>query len=162
MMDWPTVKLPEEAEQLLQYLRNIAELRATNFKNFAAGANDEILQGIEQYVLDNGRFWTLPKAPSDLIMLERHCFDNAFRLVRSRQKTLRYVEGFASRFIAVHHAWCVTADGTVVDPTWEEPGSAYFGVTFPLSQVRAARKGADNASVLLDWPHGYPLLKVAI
>lgn len=42
-----------------------------------------------------------------------------------------YVEGYAllgSIEVPVHHAWLVSAEGELWDPTWDEPGSAYFGV----------------------------------
>lgn len=66
---------------------------------------------------------------------ERNCFQNAFRL--SQRHELTYVEGFASTFgLPVHHAWCVTSDGRVVDPTWRERAGVpveewqYIGIPF--------------------------------
>ncbi|GAA3348723.1 hypothetical protein GCM10020358_68240 [Amorphoplanes nipponensis] len=47
-----------------------------------------------------------------------------------------YAEGFAtatvgSRQLSLAHGWCVTADGTVVDPTWDfDPSTVYFGIVF--------------------------------
>jgi hypothetical protein len=46
---------------------------------------------------------------------------------------LTYVEGVAVGIIPVDHAWCVKADGTVVDPTWaggRQKCDDYFGVPF--------------------------------
>ena len=51
---------------------------------------------------------------------ERECFKNASELWLVNDD-LRYVEGLAMTDgidLGIHHAWCVTADGEVVDPTW--------------------------------------------
>jgi hypothetical protein len=73
---------------------------------------------------------------------ERKCFVNAFHLADAHPE-LTYVEGFASkRSEPIHHAWCVTEDGRVVDPTWQqhdgdpEPEQwEYLGVPFELAFV---------------------------
>lgn len=59
----------------------------------------------------------------------RECFRNA-GLLALEDASLTYVEGFACTAavgIAMHHAWVVTADGKVLDPTWQE-GSSYCGI----------------------------------
>ncbi len=66
--------------------------------------------------------WGNPKA----------CFDNAFELMND---DLIYCEGYAIPNIGnvVHemdHAWCVDAEGNVIDNTWRTPGLAYFGIPF--------------------------------
>ena len=48
---------------------------------------------------------------------------------------LTYCEGYAIPDIGsiVHemdHAWCVDADGRVIDNSWRKPGLAYFGIPF--------------------------------
>lgn len=50
----------------------------------------------------------------------RRCYANAAKLARDRDE-LTYVEGLAANaatFAPVEHAWCVTDDGRVVEPTW--------------------------------------------
>jgi len=146
-----------DSADLIKYLTGITELRR---RHIALGSDD--MYALEEYVLKYGRLWNPPpKAlPRGVDPMEsKFCFDNAYELAERRHKTLRYVEGFASRFITVHHAWCVTADGTVVDPTWKNEGTAYYGQAFTLAQVKTVREGDHgNASVLMDWPHNYPLL----
>jgi hypothetical protein len=47
---------------------------------------------------------------------------------------LTYVEGYAFSSIPINHAWLITSDGQVVDPTWEE-GSSYFGISFDWQKL---------------------------
>lgn len=68
------------------------------------------------------------------------CYKNAFDLAQERQE-LAYCEGYAlsAGLFPMHHAWCVTAEGVVVDPTWDASTSDYYGVPlntgFVLNQI---------------------------
>lgn len=62
-------------------------------------------------------------------MAAHECFRNAFELAIAHPE-LTYCEGRASTGWPVEHAWCVTADGRVVEPTWEAQSAAYRGVCF--------------------------------
>ena len=72
-------------------------------------------------------------------MTPKECFSNAAQLSTRRHKELTYVEGYGWRNslpLLIHHAWCVTADGTVVDPTWSEPEECqYFGIPFTQEKL---------------------------
>lgn len=152
--------MTEHESQLTVHLTGMAELIESSKM---PRPDDFAYHSVERYILTHGQFWTPPNGPLPRgvrPMMPKYCFDNAYRLAKRRPKTLRYVEGYATRFMAVHHAWCVTAEGVVVDPTWHDPGDAYFGQVFSVAQVRAART-AQNCSVLRDWPNGYPLLRAA-
>lgn len=75
----------------------------------------------------------------------RQCFANAYRLAKKSHGKLRYCEGIANAIIPTPHAWTVTEDGKVVDPTWRtRPGDehghnpddlAYYGVAFDMEFV---------------------------
>jgi hypothetical protein len=91
-------------------------------------------------ILEHGQ-WNRPALfPERLAHLRGRpgrCFDNSDRL--ARVTGLRYTEGFALSDVALvplAHAWCITDDGTVVDPTWRTPGLAYLGV--PLTPAYRA------------------------
>lgn len=66
------------------------------------------------------------------------CFMNAGRyLLEPGHGELYYAEGYAHGIIPIHHAWLVTRDGRVIDPTWHGQGAdslrlggAYVGVAF--------------------------------
>lgn len=69
----------------------------------------------------------------------RKCYQNAAHLA-IREPGLVYVEGIAySGLIATGHAWCVTSNGTVIDPTWKRNSvgdRAYVGVPFDQRFLR--------------------------
>lgn len=133
--------------------------------NWARGgsASDELLSTMkevgEQFgsasmmgtVAEHGRSYPPPTAERNAQLMDIHgvepgrmkqCFENAGRHMIDDNE-LTYVEGYAFahklKGIPVHHAWLVTPDGEVIDPTWGshnpgfrgeryEPGIAYHGI----------------------------------
>jgi hypothetical protein len=56
----------------------------------------------------------------------KECFANAFRLVAyAQEERFLYCEGYAYTpgLIACEHAWVITQEGKVVDPTWRDGGN---------------------------------------
>lgn len=104
---------------LLTMLRNYHN-RIAPQKWFYKGPADLLLREGKWY--DEGHVidWkqSVPKA----------CFRNA--ALYALDNRLRYVEGYATYIIPVHHAWCVDALGRVCEVTWKTLGSDYFGVAF--------------------------------
>jgi len=90
---------------------------------------------VDDLVLCEGKQFTYAPKPKDVKYGKiKECFRNAFYLAEKRPD-LTYVEGYANSIIPVWHGWCVTADGTVVDPTWrpiERENRDYFGIPFGL------------------------------
>jgi hypothetical protein len=60
--------------------------------------------------------------------------------------------------IPTMHAWLATPDGTVVDPTWVEPGAEYIGVPFQWNYALKRVIEKEYHGVLDDWGEGWPLL----
>jgi predicted ABC-type ATPase len=95
------------------------------------------LFGIENYVAAYGEEFTPTPLPEDV---ERgpmgQCYRNATLLVLSRPDLdLDFAEGFAQSSgtgsLSFMHAWAVTKDGKVLDPTWDKPEDGkYFGVRY--------------------------------
>lgn len=90
--------------------------------------NDRLM---EQYGIDAG--------------MAKDCFANSGRCVIGMHPDITYVEGYAAGIIPVHHAWLVTKDGQVIDPTWNgqishgvtvDPGHSYYGVPLKQNYVR--------------------------
>ena len=73
------------------------------------------------------------------------CFKNATHLALENER-LTYVEGTVYCYgVGIDHAWCVDADGIVIDPTLEADRNgkmdritAYFGVPFRSDYLRKA------------------------
>jgi hypothetical protein len=81
------------------------------------------------YVVENGHYHVSSPLPEGSERMERQqCFYNGFRLVT--ELDLNYAEGVArSGRFTTWHAWGVTDDGLVVDPTWDHPEeNQYFGI----------------------------------
>lgn len=121
------------------------------------------------FVLANGRDFQPCENPAQWIKRRGrigNCYKNAFLLVLEHPKDLRYAEGYAARMEEGHpiickglHAWAVTKDGEVVDPTWKN-GVEYFGVAFEFEQVRQVMmRNQDFSGVIDDVAGGWPLLK---
>jgi hypothetical protein len=124
---------------------------------------------IHGLMLGEALLWQPAPFPPDLEAgPDQGCFANAARLADSIAG-LTYVEGFAvpGGSSAVHHAWCVTDERVVVDPTWAAGvGLAYWGV--PLTgeyraEVRRQRGGisgpildpdADESLLIVGLPPG--------
>lgn len=108
------------------------------------------------YLAEHGQFWTSGNRQAHEQMMEvrrrrrmrfhrGNCFINALRLYCSAPE-FRYVEGIATVLghdYADWHAWVVTPDGHVADPTWKlygGPGgpsmAIYFGMIGPAPDVR--------------------------
>lgn len=112
--------------QLTEHLNHLAELY------------DKQVRGVSMYrfILDNGYDFKPAALPSDIErMKKKECFMNATHLMLV-DSSLIYCEGFALNIIPVHHGWCVTQDGEIVDPTWDNPENCtYFGVPFQYDFV---------------------------
>ncbi|GAA2264090.1 MULTISPECIES: hypothetical protein [Kitasatospora] len=116
---------------LLGYLRAHAEL----YEHSAPGAVSWAYRSAYHLLLQHGRFFEPADLPTGIApMTEKLCYGNASTTAR-RHPGLVYVEGFAAAglggasVVPLAHAWCAAADGTVVDPTWQDGwGQAYFGV----------------------------------
>ena len=78
----------------------------------------------------------------------QQCYMNA-TLLALRDSTVTYVEGYVSCVVPLQHAWCVTADGVVIDPTLGDAKlgstagttdriSDYFGVPFRTDYLMKA------------------------
>lgn len=104
------------------------------------------LGAVEEIVLTHGRRFEWEPLP-EYIEPGPHgeCFRNAFELVEhdhmiDGDDQLTYVEGYACVppvDLPVHHAWAVTPDGKVIDPTWDfqMDGCAYFGIPLTMDYV---------------------------
>ena len=89
----------------------------------------------------------------------KECYKNAYHT--ATREGLEYVEGYAlsEGLIPVHHAWCVDADGVVIDPTWNPVGVEYIGVVIPIRLVELVMLNTKVYGVMHDYQNRYPMLK---
>ena len=125
-----------------------------------------LYSGLEHFTLMHGAAWTPAELPLDIPVGEaRMCFKNAFELVMGDPRRYHYVEGYASGYIPVHHAWAVDQQGRVVDPTWSDrrpgnpvTGRIYVGTSFNFRYVVNTLNETKQYSVLDQWMIGWPIL----
>jgi hypothetical protein len=79
----------------------------------------------------------------------RQCFRNAFEA--AMRLDLTYVEGWANSIIPTEHAWCVTPDGKIYDPTWGRSGHDYFGVALPIPVLEQVMSFTGVYGVYVCW-----------
>ncbi|MFC9433741.1 hypothetical protein [Nocardia sp. NPDC057030] len=124
----PNVPQPDRVFEdcVVDYVRMNAEI----VDQSAHGRPEWQFRSAYHLLLQHGRFFTARSRPPQVPkMPDGFCYRNAAHTAESHPELgLVYTEGFAFHILPVQHAWCVSPDGIVVDPTWEEPGCAYFGV----------------------------------
>ena len=98
------------------------------------------------FVLQHGRYWM----PGSVCWAKgaSACYVHAAKAaIRNREYT--YVEGYAvGAFIPVQHAWLVDKHGLVIETTWSQVGSGYFGVPFRTDYIRKQVKATGVYSMI--------------
>lgn len=147
-------------EDMLEHLRQIVRVVGTN----KARSNWKH-SCCEDFILKHGTSHTPRKLPADVKPgKNKQCFMNCLDLAQSRPDLI-YVEGYAMGVVPVMHAWCVTKDGFVVDPTWNGGvdraplGDFYFGVRLKLRYVMEVAIKSGVSGVIDNYQSGYELLK---
>ncbi|MFK4123207.1 hypothetical protein [Streptomyces longwoodensis] len=140
---------------LIRYIRQHAELAERSGYTIPA---DWSHQSQYHLLLALGRRHTPAPRPKGLTgMPERLCYSNAAQYARNHHdQGLLYAEGFARTLdVYLPHAWTGRPDGTVIDPTWDEPGRAYVGIAV----ADPALWPYDGGGILQDFGRLMPLLR---
>jgi len=106
-----------ENKELENYLRQIASI--TNGRS------------IEALVYREGRAFDPPSKPRPFGILKGkngQCYKNAYYLAERISGT--YVEGIAASSFGfpLQHAWVLDKHNQVIETTWKDPGTAYYGI----------------------------------
>lgn len=101
----------------------------------------ELGGSFDQFLIEHGTMFTGHRLPKKYWRGPAgQCFQNA-ALLALDDADLTYVEGYGAieslGSIPMHHAWCVTKRGKVIDPTWKSERCEYFGVPVPEPLLRA-------------------------
>jgi hypothetical protein len=118
-------------------------------------------ESLAGFMLERARSWPIPAPPLDVKRgIIKECFRNAAMLAMDEPDRYIYCEGYAMSIFPVLHAWCLTTEGQVVDPTWQRKhsgrsmmGVAYFGIAIKLRYLRRhlAEKGYWGQLGTPDW-----------
>ena len=133
------------------YLEKMSELCNARTSKFRYSS-------FEAFVLKNGKEFEISKEKVKTGKM-KECFRNAYHLADNGRK-YTYVEGYAITKglpLPVLHAWCLTEDGKVADPTWKD-GEEYFGVSFDLNYVRKIILRRKKFGVIDNYEMHFPLL----
>lgn len=110
-----------------------------------------------RYILEHGQHFIRQLAPTQKnwrkLYRMKECYRNAYELALS-DMSFTYVEGVAVGVIPTDHAWCVTPNGTVIDPTWaggRQKCSDYYGVSFDLATLQEIQGVTDCYGVFGPW-----------
>ena len=120
---------------------------------------------LEEFVRLEGTAFTPPSSPELTNGVERgvvkECYSNCWNHLASNPGCgLAYCEGYANGIIPIMHAWLLAPDGTtVIDPTWPEPGTEYFGVAFRWDFAFETVMGKETYGVIDDWRNDWPLMQ---
>jgi hypothetical protein len=124
--------------------------------------------GFEELVLDCGRTMQPDENSSSERGRPKSCYWNCQQLV-SKRPELIYCEGYALTEdvgFLIAHAWLLNSEGKVLEPTWESPGEAYWGVAFSYEWVQSLlsqrrQRGRDNELSVFEsnYLEKYSLLK---
>jgi hypothetical protein len=151
---------PVQISTLKQYLDWMVTCRKT-----LGPQNKFKFSCMEDFILSYGRLFPnyMPKPKWVRKGIIKQCFSNCAKAVMKNPERLIYCEGFASGIIPVNHAWCLTLDGQVIDPTWDgrkdikREGTEYFGIPFKFDYVLRIQRESGHYGVLDNWHCGFPL-----
>jgi len=149
-----------EFKYVREYLRQSVEM----MKQSPCKGLSDIYYNLQDFVLQEGfDFEPSPYPEAYPPGVIKECFSNSISLVEHHPDELIYCEGYAAGVIPVLHAWCVTHDGKVVDPTWNahsrcSPGTEYLGVPLNREFVMETLAAKGTHGILDNWMMHWPIL----
>jgi hypothetical protein len=150
------------------YLEMLCETHRQCYARGSQGRSDWEYLCMEEFVLKEGQMFNniLTELPDDVPKgPPKMCFQNCMLAISwpsslSEASNYFYCEGYAlGSVLPMLHAWLVTPEGKVVDPTWPEPGSEYFGVAFKGGWAKRQTLKQECYGLLDAWTSEWPLLR---
>lgn len=139
-------------------IREFLEQQVRTFSAMKNVAQFHGYTGLGDFMLKNGREFDTANGIAEKHGPVKECFSNAQKIALF-SKRLIYCEGFAVGIIPVMHGWVVrTADSAVIETTWPELGTQYFGIAFhPEYLRRRVLETECYHSLIDDWENDWPL-----
>ncbi len=91
-----------------------------------------------QVLAEHGRTFKLKQDVATGKGIKKECYRNSENLATFSDRYLIYCEGYACKkgLIPLPHAWVLDLeDGCVIDPTWDDMETDYFGCAFDTKWV---------------------------
>lgn len=131
-------------------------------------------QSTEGLVVDKGTVYTPRPLPAgERPMTIKQCFVNSYIQAAMLHEDLTYVEGYGMTGLGLpnYHAWCLDANGEVLDFTWRWTSDggdkhldcakgALIGVPVPTRLLKAVWRSREYVGVLQDYEHDFPVLRL--
>lgn len=118
------------------------------------------VKSYEKWFLDNENVSGKGSPFLEKRMTPKDCFRNA-TVMALENPDLYYCEGYAfkpSLGIPIHHGWCVTNQGKIVDPTWETPEQCFYIGHKPDKKTYIEWIAVTECPGILGGDHGYARL----
>jgi hypothetical protein len=147
-------------QQIIGYLKAVHRVYES-----AAGNVQPVMMSSESLVLRYGRSFS-QRVPTRVRGRRGKCFQTCYDWI-VQDSSLTYCEGYAickGLVLPVLHAWLVSAQGEVHDPSWTDKTTAYFGLEltrdFVLTTVGQTKSyGIIESDFMLDFAlhrNGFP------
>ncbi len=149
-----------DVREFLEAMRDLTVKAAANWGH--SEQEGFLYQTYEDLLLTEGQEWKGAEARVEILGPMKNCYGNAGTAALSRDGW-SYVEGYATSFMPIHHAWCLDQDGVVVETTWPEPAEEYLGIIIPLPRLRQSLLETGYTGVMpSDYLNQHRLLKEGI
>jgi hypothetical protein len=114
------------------------------------------------FVNKHGKEYTYIQKPDSVpIGIAKLCFMNAYMLASQNEK-YRYVEGYGiieDIGLPIWHAWVIDEFDQVIDNTWTDSGSYYYGVVLNLDYAEYIISISGYYGIIDNMDVQFPLLK---
>lgn len=108
------------------------------------------------FIFQEGREWK----PGTVCLAKGRsaCYVHAGKAaMRNREYT--YVEGYASLYFPIPHAWIVDKDGLVIETTWSTMGTSYYGIPFRTDYIRQQFKKNGHYCMIDQWQDDWTTIR---
>lgn len=149
--------MKSEPTSIRVYLQATTQLIATCSRN-PVGKDGYL--SLDHFVLKNGANMPAQFGPKVPVMTQKECYRNSFIMANRYQGELIYCEGIATTgILPVYHAWCINHSGQIVDPTWQQKGTEYYGMAIRTAYLVTSIKSQTHYGLIDNPMQKWPMLR---